>query len=69
MSDIGPKDILRIRQENNLTLKQFGAGIGVTAKTVSLWERGLSKPRRTHALAIYNQWAEAFDENNTAYEG
>jgi len=66
MREIGPEEILKIRVENNLTLEQFGASVGVTGKTASLWERGLSKPRRTHAFVVLQRWPEVLDEKGAA---
>jgi len=65
MTEIRPEDILKIRVEEMLTQVQLGAMVGVTGKTVSLWERGLSKPRAKNA-ALIQKLLEAMDEKAVA---
>jgi putative transcriptional regulator len=38
------EEIKRIRLSNNLTMKSFGACLGVSPKTVESWEMGINTP-------------------------
>ena len=41
--DIG-KQIAKFRKEKNITQEQLGETVGVTNRTVSKWEQGVSLP-------------------------
>jgi len=41
-----PKEVLTLRMRMKLNKKEFGKLIGVTAETITNWERGKYKPSR-----------------------
>jgi len=45
-------EIARLRAATRLSQGRFGALIGVTASTVSLWEAGLTSPRPERESAL-----------------
>lgn len=53
-----PKQIKRIREARKLSQEAFARLIPVSAKTVSRWENGESKPSRM-ALAVLRSLMEA----------
>lgn len=61
MDYIPPAEVAKIRTRLNLTLSQFGRLLGVSAASVSLWERGLVEPRRTNRLKLAEMLHEKDD--------
>ena len=51
---INAETILELRIELDLTLSQFGEMIGVSAMSVSRWERGINTPSRTFIKKLEN---------------
>ena len=51
-----------LRQLNNLTQAEFGAKIGVSQDTISLWEQGKSTPTVEYVILII----ETFGANDPA---
>lgn len=49
--DIGNK-IKKLRLENNMSQKEFGALLGISDRAVSKWENSLSKPSSDNLIAI-----------------
>ena len=54
--------IKELRQINNLTQAEFGAKIGVSQDTISLWEQGKSLPAVEYIVLI----VETFRVNDSA---
>jgi len=43
--DFRPAEARRRREAAGITIEQFAAKVGVTASTISRWERSVSRPR------------------------
>ena len=46
-----PKQIKALRKKHSMTQEQFARSVGVSMRTVSLWETGKSKPSQL-AVAV-----------------
>lgn len=57
ISEIFPKRLKKLRQNNNLTLKQLGKEVGITESAVGSLEHG----RRSVSLATLVRIADFFD--------
>lgn len=56
-------DITYIRKKLNISLRDLGTLIGVSAATISLWERGEAEPSRLHTAVIMQLRQRAEREN------
>jgi transcriptional regulator with XRE-family HTH domain len=46
-----PRDRRRIREAAHISQRDVAAALGVSVMAINRWERGLTRPRRTHAAA------------------
>ena len=56
------KQISELRKENKLSQSEFGARLGVSQDTVSLWEKGKSLPATEYVIAMAIEFQCSTDE-------
>lgn len=56
-----PKEIRELREEVELTQRQFARLLGVTHQTVINWEKGRTEPQPVH-LEIMERWKSRLQE-------
>lgn len=61
---IPPSKIVWLRLQKDMTLARFGAELGVSASTVSAWERGLAEPRRLARAKLTAMMEQRAHEKN-----
>lgn len=61
---IPPAAIVRLRLQQDQTLKQFAAELGVSASAVSAWERGMAEPRRLTRVKLATLLERAHEIDN-----
>ena len=49
--------IIQLRKENNLRQTELGKGIGVSARAISYWEKGINEPKATYILRNYQNFS------------
>lgn len=56
------KNLNKLRIKRNISIKALAKAIGVSASTISSWEKGKSKPRINHAIKIVQFFEISFKE-------
>ena len=55
-----------IRSHHDLTQEEFGRIMGVTGKTISNWERGLTLPPTRYRAQLWRRYGQAQEEEEAA---